>query len=526
MSARVLIAFASLLIGCSLTPGTDAVARPWVEVEGSLFTLRSDADPVSTRALAHDLERFIAIVRVAAAMTIEPPIRPLHIYAIENRDLLRRIRLDELGPNRANRGPPSPFVPIFPSKRSWRGERATRTCHGNVPTVRGTVVLAAIGGSQDRLRTILQHEMVHFLLDRNGAFVPLWYHEGLAEFLSTAYVRDDLASIGSIETMRASSLGTFDVLPVEDLMSAHDYGDQRYDVDRLHATSWLLVHAMSTEALGGIDPDQQRLRDYIVRVARGESWDIAFRASFSTPAEHFDAVLAEHLERVRAGQGRKMHLRMEDLDVADPGPARVAAHGDVAVDLAEVLFAYEQAWSTDTATGILETALAVDPDAADARAALSWAKARRFRPPAGETEIARALAETPSDPAVQLYAGRMRMVRATDGRTLDTSSLARAREHYRRAVTLDPMLSPGWSELGESYLLDGSDGAQEVGIEALEHARALRPADSSIHLALGELHARRGEIDEARFHLERVLRWSASDGEREEAQELLGRLPE
>jgi tetratricopeptide (TPR) repeat protein len=116
-------------------------------------------------------------------------------------------------------------------------------------------------------------------------------------------------------------------------------------------------------------------------------------------------------------------------------------------------------------------------------------------------------------------------VRAGAGDDLDRAELERARTHFRRAAELDPGLAAAWVELGESYDLDGlEEESPDPGIDALERAFALLPADTRVHLALGRLLTRAGDPDAARLHLQLVLRWSWSEREREQAEEALADL--
>jgi tetratricopeptide (TPR) repeat protein len=488
----------SALLACQHASTTGPDARIWSEVRGSVFTLRSDADPAFVARMARDLELFIAVVRATVDVTVSPPARPLQIYAIDDPELMLDIGI---------------------GGRTGIGGTHSATAHGSI-------ILSDVSGYRDATRTILYHELTHFLLTRSGAYVPLWYHEGFADFLSSVHSREGLVSVGRFAPLRARSLEALERLPVVDLVSTQIYPRDGEAFVRFYATAWLFVHFLHTAPMEDGGTLRPHAVEYLQRLASGEAWEDAFASSFASGPGAIDRALGGHLERVRAGHLRLIHLHAPDLEPATPGPISSVSPAAAAADIAEVLLSRERRKATKAAISVLENALVRDPDDPNALAALALAKSRHFQPPAGEAEIAKALRRGEANPRVHLQAGRLRLVRARRSDPIDRDELARARQQLRRATELDASFAGAWAELGGSYTIDGMDDPPEPGIEALEQARALAPADTAVLLDLATLHARAGDRELAKAYFERVLGWSGSEAELKEARDGLKAIGE
>jgi tetratricopeptide (TPR) repeat protein/predicted Ser/Thr protein kinase len=86
----------------------------------------------------------------------------------------------------------------------------------------------------------------------------------------------------------------------------------------------------------------------------------------------------------------------------------------------------------------------------------------------------------------------------------------RAIESFQRAIDLAPDLAPAWKELGSSLT---SLGREEEGIEAVQRALALDPADASAHGTLARaFFIGRADFDRAAAEYETVLRLNPQAG--------------
>lgn len=489
-----LLAAAALVatLGCAGTAterelSLDLHAHPWWEVRGSLFAIRGNTDPRELERMAADLELFIEVVRAAADFRLSPPRYAMHIYVLRE---------------------PRPVL----GAAGWHSTGSRR----------GDLILLSRYDSSVLTRTVLYHEFVHFLTFQNRRYRPLWYHEGLAELLSTVYRREELISVGHVPESRRWILSAHRRSSVRDLL-----GTQGYDIPDFYEMSWLLVHFLHAGRGAGDASRREQGVAFLAELAAGEAWEPAFDRSFGFSPEALDEELEAHLELLRAGYLRMIRLDARRIDVAAPAPAAEIASSEVATDLAEFLASSDQ---PRLALSLLESAREQHPGDARVLAGLAWIQALLGRSDAARATLARAvaagsLAAGSERAVVDVYAARAEAELAGEGEALDPAALERARTHYRRALERDAALPAAWAELGLSYAVEGTEEPLAPGIEALERALRLRPTDVEVRLGLARLWLRSGQPEQARPHLERVLRWARLPDRREEAQALIDELP-
>jgi len=144
---------------------------------------------------------------------------------------------------------------------------------------------------------ILFHELVHLaLFERQSFAYPLWYHEGMAELLSTAVFRENLAILGQVPARHRSTLERFEPLPFGVLFgTTGNFELVSGDVDRFYADSWALVRFLHGGIGEGAPNHHAAMLRFVGLESAGTPWRQAFAASFSIPFEEF----VEHFERFR-----------------------------------------------------------------------------------------------------------------------------------------------------------------------------------------------------------------------------------
>ena len=153
-------------------------------------------------------------------------------------------------------------------------------------------------------RSIVLHEMTHhfFSLNRRGHRFPLWYQEGLADFLSTARVWWSVSSqaieLGLLPPGRGETLWTDSWIPLRDVFTAtetsHLYKDPKLS-EHLYAESWLLVDY----AFLGSPKWTEGMKRFLVAFANGRSGEEAMNAALPGDHGQFENEL---LSYVRAGK--------------------------------------------------------------------------------------------------------------------------------------------------------------------------------------------------------------------------------
>ncbi|MCA9709570.1 MAG: hypothetical protein KDK70_27275 [Myxococcales bacterium] len=131
----------------------------------------------------------------------------------------------------------------------------------------GEIIIArhAPDGSPTNLEELLRHEMVHVILHRatDGAEVPRWFHEGMAESFNGTL------SLGRTQTLAAAVFGP-GVPRLDRLEQSFHVGDGP-QVAVAYAASRDLV-----EFLRGYDASGVRLRQVMTELRSGHRFEVAF----------------------------------------------------------------------------------------------------------------------------------------------------------------------------------------------------------------------------------------------------------
>lgn len=91
--------------------------------------------------------------------------------------------------------------------------------------------------------------MGHRLIDDVLPEAPSWFHEGVASFIETAFLRDSCVWYGMPSPLVLFTLRDAPILPLQTLVDTR-VGDQRNHEARYYATSWLLIHYIFLNADG------------------------------------------------------------------------------------------------------------------------------------------------------------------------------------------------------------------------------------------------------------------------------------
>jgi len=131
-------------------------------------------------------------------------------------------------------------------------------------------------GSRSDLNTLLRHELVHVALHRatNGAQLPRWFHEGVAESLANE------VSLMRAEALAGAVFGSG--VPGLDRLEAEFHGDGRqasvaYAAARDFAT-WLRYH----------DPDEAHFRQLISQLYNGREFVQSFEDAYGVTLVELD----------------------------------------------------------------------------------------------------------------------------------------------------------------------------------------------------------------------------------------------
>jgi hypothetical protein len=156
---------------------------------------------------------------------------------------------------------------------TWRGVRDDVAGWFQASPDRRRLLFVDDGG---RTPSVAQHEYAHALSDATLPDLPLWFHEGLAEFLSTFRVESGRARIGEPVPAHVSWLALHPALRASDLFDVDAESPDYHEGDRrgtFYAQSWALVRAL----LAGDPADVDRLARVLEAARDGEDFGHAFR---------------------------------------------------------------------------------------------------------------------------------------------------------------------------------------------------------------------------------------------------------
>ena len=499
--------------------------RPWVIVRSPHFELWTDGDVEGARGWLDALERFRLVCRVMMDAPLgdgRPPLRLVAPTDIGRYETLRPDERDVVGYYRTTR---HGGVAVFSLRRRARDMSPVR---------------------------VALHEYVHHLQAQSGRALPLWFREGLAEYLSAFRIESPkTVRVGGVQRGRAVDLLGRRRTSYRQLVSE----PEAVPPQALYAQSWLLVHFLVTEHARGLDA---YLAGYPER-----SDAAAFEAAFGFPLDE----LHQRMERYLA----RGVLNALQLDVPAPAfavrvqPVSAAerdyllAHlgvGRLPAGRLEALFV-PPAPDASTADAPAADAPAVDARAADARAAdaraadaraadagaeappgpptspgpglahLALAEERLFvlDDPEGALQLVdRILPRRPDDARVLTLKARILL------RTAASRSPVQARSRVEESVRLASRanrLDPTNVEAFELLVKGGKWTGQldEAGLEtALRSALALAPfRDDLLYEYVGFL-VRYRDPGEARRYGEVLLRRTKSPELRRLTRELLSEL--
>lgn len=443
----------------------------WIEVRTEHFHLYSSASEDRARDVATALEQFRAV-------------------------------LDQFIPGQSDEQTDRTTAFVFGSTDSY-GPYNVRTPSGEASAASGfcaqspygyTIAIDATPGRS--YRPLIYHEYVHYLLFQRFPGLPIWLHEGLAEYFSTLSIDDGKARVGFAPQNHVDWLLTNEAPEAYSLLSATAETVNYSEIERagpFYAGSWLLAH-------------------YLLHDAGGESLTVGRLLGLRSVDAPYNRSLLEALsvsrgelsDRVRA-YGKKKSFsfttaQLEDSAAVTVGDGKAANRADLLTRLGELLSYVHDDHAA--AAEHFRAALAVDPDRATAAIGLSYAAELSGKPAEAAEWFARATELAAEEATVYLKRADGLIIsfqRSHPGETplgsqLDPQ-LARAREAARKATELDPELARAYFAIGTSYVYDPGDVVP--GIVALEQARQLDPGSPEVTAHLAVLYARNGDFTKA-----------------------------
>jgi tetratricopeptide (TPR) repeat protein len=464
----------------------------WHATDAGSFRMLGDLPPAELHAFAQELALFDALFARLTQWPAAAQAPPITLYLLRDADLRRRFWLDG-------------------SMVGWA-----------LPTLEGCYATVEVRANRIQTRLTLFHEYTHALLRRGRrAGLPPWYDEGLATYFGSVGMRDGAAVVGAAPASRLAWLEARGPFALDRLL-ASDVRDLRgEDFGDFYATAWAFSHYLLSSPRG-----RRELSAFAARLESGAGWREAQAAAFARPTAALEKELAAHVALLSRGVASEVIFDAAELRPRAPGAPAPLAAGAVGYELGYLALLLRDAGagraSSALARRLLDVALAADPSAARAEAALAESEALDGDLDEAAERLARALARAPGDARIQRHAGSVELARAeaeavgSAGREL---ALRAAEEAYRRALALDARSAAAWSGLG--HTLQRAERGDEA-IAAFEKARSFGWS-GKLDLGLGVLYLERGDRERARGLLWPLAQDPHGGETSEEAAEILER---
>jgi tetratricopeptide (TPR) repeat protein len=170
---------------------------------------------------------------------------------------------------------------------------------------------------------VLSHEGFHQSLHALAPDVPIWFNEGMAEYVGAARVeKGAVVERGGIQTGRLDNLIMavkygWQPLPFPEIMLQSQAGFYAEQAPLKYAQAWSMVRYFMDGDGGRWKPV---LKEYIGRILKGDSGPAAFEATFAKQdVKEMEAGWLKHYGLVPKAKPVK------EIPLSDPGPAGIAA---------------------------------------------------------------------------------------------------------------------------------------------------------------------------------------------------------
>ena len=461
----------------------------WIELRTPNFLVRSLLNDKETIELARKLETFRVVASILTnTELIESPV-PTVIYALGNASITKSFGL------------PGNVAGIFNS-----GLR------------NNTIVLRNTFGMDDSV--IIMHEYVHFLLrNHNGLNYPTWFNEGFAEYLSATRIDGETVTVGAVPKHRLSSFHYQSWIPMQSILSAEDLDKWGAAPKAMfYAEAWALVHYLQHRK-DSDEPFGREMAHYLTLVDSGKDSVEAFEQAFGITTQRLDNAIQRYVGGY-AIPGLVLTIN-DPLSGFDP-EVKILSREEISLHLGQAALGLG---GPERAEHWFEVAATDSDYRPRAEAGLGDVLKLNDELEAAEPHYERAVELAPDDPYCHLDFAEYWHYRAekSDDEASRAQYIAKARQQYVRAWTIDHSIPEVYAMYGESFLIGNQNFAKAT--QMLEEAQHLLPSSIRVRAALAEAYLGANRFDEAATMARSALAWSHGDPDVEKrAQDVLDKL--
>ena len=194
----------------------------WVQVSSDTYVIKSSAGEDAAKRVLRQLEGFHQLVGSLVFRSTQLPELPIEVLLIGDDATLKEL------------------APVY------QGRKIDVAGYYQRGQDRDFIVLSGRESARN-LTGIAYHELTHYFLSRALVNRPAWLSEGLAEYFSTADIRNDRIVLGALSGERLQLLKTERLLPLEQLFavdSSSTYYNESRKANVFYAESWAFIYYM------------------------------------------------------------------------------------------------------------------------------------------------------------------------------------------------------------------------------------------------------------------------------------------
>lgn len=462
-----------------------AAEPKWVEVQSPNFAVISNASPGQARRTARSLEQFRSLLQAALPKLRMDSGSPLIAFALKDeRDFKELLPVDALA-----RGAATPGGLFISSPE------------------RHFVLLRNDAPIEQKYRTVY-HEYVHMVMRLNFPDLPLWLHEGLAEFFAIARVSDGNSDLGMPSQQLLQTLKTGTMIPLTTMLEvSHDsphYREQN-KAPMFYAQSWALTHYLM---IGDNRAHVEQLGAFL-KLLRDDTPSLeAARQAFGDLKKlerslnrYVQSMVFYHYQVPARLSVEEERYTVRELSAAES----LAFRGAVLVHVSRL----------EDARSMLEEALRLDRGSAVANESMGILYIRLNDREKAEKYFAAAAALDTNNYLANYYAAHTAFERRDP---------ALVEGYLRKSLAINSKFVPAMRILSE--LLAAQREKLPEALELAQKAAALEPANLGHRLGIAAVLAAMDRTDEAAARTEKVLAIARKEEDRAAAQTLLSRIQE
>lgn len=498
MHRLLTLIFASLLLYIAST--TSAIAG-WVEAKSDNFIFVGDTSEKKAKLIVQEMEEYRDIIFRLFNWGNESELIPMRIYGVKSEKDMKNV-----------------------TGNAWASGIYT-TSH------EGPIFIANMRGGFGRnssARITAYHEYIHHLVAMNNSTIyPLWYNEGMAEYLSTFEISNNgKIKIGLPSNGRAYSLANetwFDTNLIVNSVNRYPFKQTSKNnkaIGQFYAQSWLAAHYIqSTEGF------TDKLDTYIQIINSQPNPDKAFDTAFGMSPDAFEKLLKAYYKKNRY---KGLLVKMQDGYTPKAVTTRKLSKGEAQFHLGEAVRRYRHdKTGAELAESYYLEAIEKDGPSADITASRALVAMKREDDAGARALAEEAISMAPEDSRILQIAGHVQLGTYKDtGSQESKAQITKARKLLKKSMRNRPENIQAHFDYVSSYALRRDTPSKQAIFSAEECAMYYtgRPfVDNNLPVAHVLMEA--GKYEMAGRILKQTRIWSETPYNRSWADRQLSTMP-